>query len=104
MFSCKLSAQTLNMSLRSVASAMESKSVILDQGGVRTRLTFEQLGFDVAVRDEGTGYHQPEGIFLLAGAKAPHSDASRRRIPLTAVAPMLLESFGIVPQSYMTYS
>jgi hypothetical protein len=66
--------------------------------------SLEALGLvNEAVEDEAgsTGYHVPEGILLLFDPTRPEESDERSRVPTTAIAPFILESFGLWPTDAM---
>lgn len=87
---------TLNLSIRS------SKSVI-ESGYLRFReraIQISDLGLSVVHRDQGTGYHQPNGMLLWKGeAQPPIYD--RRKVDSRQYAPSLLMAMGVDRPEYM---
>ena len=58
------------------------------------------LGFSLIERDQGTGYHQPEGIWLWKGAAQPKT-SGRSLVDSRQYAPTLLNALGVSCPDYM---
>lgn len=97
-FGFKRSRLTLNINLQTTADLVREGGFYRNQK--REKLSFESLGISVEQRDQGTGYHQPEGIaiFYKKGI-AP----MRERITIESIemAPTILTLFGAPLRSYM---
>lgn len=96
LFTFKESGLTLNCNLQS------SPPIVLEGGMYRDgeKIPFNKLGIRVEMRDQGTAYHHPEGIWITYknGLK---KDSSRTVVESTKVAPTLLKLFRIKAPSYM---
>jgi hypothetical protein len=85
------------MSCRSTA-AYENRTLLLDGQPI----ALEALGFSVFKRDQGTGYHQPEGSLIWKQHKQlgqPIQD--RSVVDSRQYAPTILSAFGATVPSYM---
>ncbi|TGN39934.1 hypothetical protein [Marinobacter confluentis] len=87
---------TLNLSVRRSKAAVESGTLYLDEKPVR----LDELGFSVIERDPGTGYHQPEGIWLWKGAAQPKL-SGREVVDSRQYAPTILRALGVSCPDYM---
>jgi hypothetical protein len=85
-------AQSLSITLR-----VQSRDD-LDAGGLwigaERWCSFADAGISVDAFDEGTGYHQPQGILAVVGNGIAAS-AERKSIPLTAVKNLLVDLGGV---------
>lgn len=87
---------TLNLSTaRSVTAAKDGK--LLADG---RSYGLEELGFSLIERDQGTGYHQPEGILLWKGKSQP-SVSDRQVVDSRQYAPTILKALGVTPPEHM---
>ena len=67
-----------------------------------TNYSFEELGFELIIRDKGTAYHSPYGIFAAYGSLSSHlKKNSRDIIETTQLAPSILNFFNIAAPDYM---
>ncbi|MCX6733081.1 MAG: hypothetical protein NTV98_06095, partial [Candidatus Roizmanbacteria bacterium] len=57
-------------------------------------------GITVEYRDQGTGYHQPKGIWIIYH-KDLNSISYREEIESIEIAPSILSLFGVKAPSYM---
>jgi len=87
---------TLNLSVSRSKAAAETGTVYLDDKSVR----LDDLGFSVIERDPGTGYHQPEGIWLWKGSAQPKL-SGREVVDSRQYAPTLLRALGVSCPDYM---
>ena len=87
--------KTLNMVLCS------SKALIKDQvvSVAGTHDSLENIGLGLMNRDQGTAYHQPEGILIWEGFKS--NQESRTKIDSRQVLPTVLKHFGLQREGYM---
>lgn len=87
---------TLNLSTaRSLAAAKDGKLFVDGRS-----FSLDELGFSLIERDQGTGYHQPEGILLWNGPSQP-SMSGRQVVDSRQYAPTLLTVLGVTPPDYM---
>lgn len=86
---------TLNLSLRGT-SALADKGNIVMRG---RKHGIEELGLKVFERDQGTGYHVPEGVMLWWGdSKLTARD--RQVIDTRSVLPTILDFYGLPVPAY----
>ncbi len=88
--------ETLNLSICNTKSIVEEQSLYFYDSKVR----LSDAGFEIFCRDQGTGYHQPEGILLWSGKHAP-SIPNRKVIDSCQVLPTILELYNIPKAHYM---
>ncbi|MEI8320765.1 MAG: hypothetical protein WCG05_01985 [Alphaproteobacteria bacterium] len=96
LFTLKESGLTLNCNLQSSPELVLS-GVVMYEG---KRIPFRDLGIIIEVRDQGTAYHCPEGIWIVY-SKGLKKDQSRTRVESIKVAPTILKMFGIKSPDYM---
>ena len=66
------------------------------------KYNFEELGFELIIRDKGTAYHYPYGIFAAYGPLSSHLKRhSNNTIETTQLAPSILNFFNIKAPDYM---
>ncbi|MFK8068863.1 MAG: hypothetical protein AB8D52_11505 [Gammaproteobacteria bacterium] len=87
---------TVNRKLVSTASLIENKKILI--GG--RALSLSDAGFHLFERDEGTGYHQPEGV-LIWQTSVRKPDNQRRVIDSKQFLPTVLSNFKINLEEYM---
>ncbi|PCJ18106.1 MAG: hypothetical protein COA96_17175 [SAR86 cluster bacterium] len=87
---------TLNLSVCRSKAAAESGTLYVDGKPVLVG----DLGFSLIERDQGTGYHQPEGIWLWKGAAQPRT-SGRTLVDSRQYAPTLLNALGVSYPDYM---
>jgi hypothetical protein len=96
LFAFKESGLTLNCNLQSSVGLIEHGHIYKGE----MSLPFEDLGITVEYRDQGTGYHQPKGIWIIY-----HKDLNpisyREEVESIQIAPSILSLFGIKVPSYM---
>lgn len=87
---------TLNRKLVSTARLVEDEKVLVDGR------TFDlvDLGLTLFERDQGTGYHQPDGI-LIWQSDQTELDNTRRVVDSRQFLPTILSRFNIASSSYM---
>ena len=69
------------------------------------KFKFEELGFELITRDQGTGYHNPIGIFTLYGPSTGNfSKFQNDLIETTTISPTILKLFNINLKDYMNHS
>lgn len=86
---------TLNIAAQSSESLAKNRSVkYLDK-----TFTVTDFGLELINRDQGTAYHQPEGILIWEGFES--ALAPRSVIDSRSIAPTLIQHFGIEPGDYM---
>jgi len=95
-FTFKESGLTLNCNLQSSVDLIKHGHIYK---GTRS-LPFEDLGITVEYRDQGTGYHQPKGIWIIYH-KDLNSISYREEIESIEIAPSILSLFGVKAPSYM---
>jgi hypothetical protein len=94
-FTFKQIGLSLNCNLKSRPDLLQ---IGIYQAG--QRVDFAKLGIEILKRDQGTGYHQPYGIWLVY-QKGIVASATRQEVELAQVAPTLLNLFGLKAPSYM---
>lgn len=85
---------TLNLALRTSSTLARDHTAVVDGEHV----PLERLGLALLHRDQGTGYHQPEGILIWEGldtALAPRADVDSR-----TVLPSVLRHYGVAVPDY----
>lgn len=87
---------TLNRKLVSTARLVEDEKVLVD--GRTFHLV--DLGLTLFERDQGTGYHQPDGI-LIWQSDQTELDDTRRVVDSRQFLPTVLSRFNIASSSYM---
>ncbi len=97
LFTLKEAGLTLNCNLASTPSLVTRGHVFRDGAPV----TFSECGFSIENRDQGTGYHQPKGLWIVYKEKLK-CDPYRREVESIKVAPTLLALYGITRPDYMT--
>jgi hypothetical protein len=91
--------ETLNLSICSSKSLVEDQCLYFKN----SKVSLSDAGFETFSRDQGTGYHQPEGIVLWHGRHAP--DLPRRMvIDSCQVLPTILELYNFPREQYMMSS
>ena len=66
------------------------------------KYSFEELGFELIIRDKGTAYHSPYGIFAAYGPLSSYlKKHSSNTIETTQLAPSILNFFNIKAPDYM---
>ena len=65
------------------------------------KFKLEELGFEVFERDQGTGYHIPEGILLTYGEKSKDLLYRFNTIDTKKIAPLILRFFNLEKEKYM---
>ena len=96
LFTFKESGLTLNCNLQSSRDVIHHGHIYKGE----MSLPFETLGITVEYRDQGTGYHQPKGIWVIY-----HKDLNpisyREEIESIDIAPSILSLFDVKVPSYM---
>lgn len=93
LFGFKIAHTTVNLSL----GVPQGQGILLQN---QRQKSFEEMGFEVVKRDEGTAYHIPSGIAVFYGASvAPQS--RRETIESIQLAPTILDYLGLTPEEYM---
>jgi len=90
---------TLNLSTVRSMVASKDRTLVVDGQSY----SLEELGFSLVERDQGTGYHQPEGILIWKGQSQP-SVTDRQVVDSRQYAPTILEALGVTPPGYMMES
>jgi len=87
---------TLNLRLaRSKAVSSSNNALFGDR-----QISVAELGMDVIKRDVGTGYHQPEGIWIWNSAN-PNLNQNREKVDSRQFLPTMLQHFNISESDYM---
>ncbi len=114
---------------RTLSMAMARSPVLAGDGvmkvGEETCTDLGEYGLELITRDIGTGYHQPNGVFIWqrtgatpatvrgkaearsaedrspAGTELPSLDQDRREIDSRRILPTLLQHFGVPRQDFM---
>ena len=87
---------TLNLSVCGSKAVAESGTLYVDGKAI----PMDDLGFSLIERDQGTGYHQPEGIWLWKGAAQPDT-SGRALVDSRQYAPTLLKALDVSCPDYM---
>lgn len=87
---------TLNLSVRSSKAVVESEYLKFGEKEIH----ISDLGLSIVRRDQGTGYHQPNGLLLWKGGAQPRI-YDRRTIDSRQYAPSLLTALGVHRPDYM---
>jgi len=87
---------TLNLQLARSPSVAKSKKLLYD----KQEYDVDDFGLELIVRDIGTGYHQPEGIWTWQQNCELH-DQQRKTVDSRSFAPTLLTHFGVDRPEYM---
>lgn len=87
---------TLNRKLVSTASLIESQKLLVE-GKV---VSLAEAGLHLFERDQGTGYHQPDGI-LIWQSESTNLDNQRRVVDSRQFLPTVLSTYGITLSDYM---
>ncbi len=96
LFTFKEAGLTLNCNLQS-SPPIVLAGVILQEG---KRVPFKDLGVHIEIRDQGTAYHQPEGIWITY-KKGLRKNISRQKVESIKIAPTLLKLFQLKKPAYM---
>ena len=96
LFSFKETGLTLNCNIRITKEISEKRFIYRDT----LPLALEEFGIEHIFRDQGTGYHQPKGIWIIY-KKDIKPMPYREQIDSTQIAPTILDMFGIKKPSYM---
>ena len=65
------------------------------------KFKIEKLGFEIIERDQGTGYHIPEGILITFGEKSKNLLRDFNTIDTRMIAPLILKFFKLNRKRYM---
>ena len=87
---------TLNLTVASSKAAANTGMLYLDGEAI----SLDRLGFSVIERDAGTGYHQPEGVWLWKGSAQPKLSC-RESVDSRRYAPTVLRALGASCPEYM---
>ena len=88
----------LNLILKSTESSYKEKRLKFDDNLFSTK----ELGLEFIKRDIGTGYHIPEGIFILYGPNQSKLEKYKnQKIDTKKICPTLLKQFDIEIPQYM---
>ncbi len=90
---------TLNLSTTRSSAAAKDRTLLVDGRSYG----LEELGFSLIERDQGTGYHQPEGVLIWKGKSQP-SVSNRQVFDSRQYAPAILKALGVTPPDYMMES
>tara|TARA_Y100001968_G_scaffold315855_1_gene342950 strand:- start:3157 stop:4569 length:1413 start_codon:yes stop_codon:yes gene_type:complete len=89
---------TVNLSLKRSAKLVETEKVIYKS----MEFPMQKFGLGIIKKEQGTGYHIPDGIFL---ARGPISKSIKftenEKIDTCLIAPLILNNFNITPPEWM---
>lgn len=86
---------TINLGLAPSPEALSDGALWLTRHNASpVQLLITDLGIEKFYRDQGTGYHQPEGLLILFGHGVSVDD-SRSIVDSTAVMPAILDMFDV---------
>ena len=94
-YNCTAIGNTLNLALRSAPDILRNEMLyrVCDDGS-QEAVTLKRAGMERIVRDDGTAYHQPRGIFIWHDPRMPQGGV-RQDMELTDVRRLLLHALGI---------
>ena len=67
----------------------------------KKKYSLNKLGLEIFKRDQGTGYHIPEGILLAYGSKSESLIKKFKTIDTKLFAPLILSFFKLRKMEYM---
>ena len=67
----------------------------------RKNLAYKELGLELFNRDQGTGYHIPDGILLAYGNSSKQLFEKYKVLDTKLIAPLILSFFKLKKKRYM---
>ncbi len=91
----------INIFLERSKSVIKNKTIFFNG----KEISIDKFGLEIIIRDKGTGYHIPEGVFIAYGPISNSFEKYKNEIIETSrICPTILKAFNIKKFSYMDSS
>ena len=91
------SLNTVNLCINNISINESEKNIFFN----KIKFNLDETGFEFFERDEGTGYHIPEGILLAYGDASKNIFNDYHKLDTRLLAPLILKFFEIEKTNYM---